>query len=119
VVAPIVQTAGLYMVCGPKGEGKSSLMELLMEQNRFVVRADLENGSVDLAVRAVAKAIGYNLDYYADERAAKAAGFNVPDIKQEQSFAQFMELLLVFEQACDELHEEGAFGGSVPALILE
>jgi len=26
VVAPIVETAGLYMLCGPKGDGKSSLV---------------------------------------------------------------------------------------------
>ncbi len=94
-------------------------MKLLEQQHPFVIRADLENGSVDKAVRAVAQAIGYSLDYSADELAAKAAGFKVPDINTVQTMADFEELLLVFEQACNELRDEGVLGSHVPVLILE
>jgi hypothetical protein len=61
VVAPIVETAGLYMLCGPKGDGKSSLVWQLAERNPFVILVDLQNGGIDQAVRAVAAAIGYSL----------------------------------------------------------
>jgi len=57
---------------------------------------------------AVAAAIGYSFDYTADELAAKAAGFNVPVINAQQGMADFEELLLVLEQACNELRAEGA-----------
>jgi hypothetical protein len=155
VVAPIVTKAGLYMLCGPKGEGKcvmmqrqgpppllilrpfaatptdaallphaslsrrSSLMELLERQHPFVIRADLQNGSLDQAVRAVAAAMGYSLHHTADEVAAKAAGFKVPHISAVQTATDFQELLLAFEQACNELRAEGVLGGHVPVLILE
>ena len=119
VVAQIVETAGLYMVCGPKGEGKSSLMEQLEKQHAFVIRVDLQNGSIDKAVRALAAAMGYSLTYTADEVAAKAAGVSMPAINTQQGIADFEELLLVFEQACNELREEGALGDHVPVLILE
>ena len=119
MVAQIVETAGLYMVCGPKGEGKSSLMEQLEKQHPFVIRVDLQNGSIDNAVRALAAAMGYSLTYTADEEAAKAAGFSVPAINTQQGIADFEELLLVLEQACNELREEGALGDHVPVLILE
>jgi len=115
----IVRTAGLYMFCGPKGEGKSSLMEQLEEANPFVVRVDLQTGSVDKAVRAVAAAMGYSLVYTSDELKAKAAGFTLPEIKALQGVAEFEELLLVFEQACNELRTEGRLGAHVPVLILE
>jgi hypothetical protein len=131
VVAPIVETPGLYMLCGPKGDGKSSLVSLLAVGNPFVILVDLQNGSIDKAVRAVAAAIGYSLDYTADELAAKAAGVNLPAINAQQSVADFEELLLVFEQACNELRAEGALrkerdpldkspaSDHVPVLILE
>lgn len=119
VLEPIVRQAGLYMVCGPTGEGKSSLVEQLAQENRFVICVDLGNVSVDQSVRAVASAIGYSLQYTLDERAAKAAGFGVPIIREKQSFAEFEQMLLAFERACDELREEGALEGCVPVLILE
>lgn len=107
------------MLCGPKGDGKTSLVELLERANPFVTRIDLENGSMDKAVRAVAASIGYSLDYSMQELAAKAAGFSVPEIKAVQGTAEFEELLLVYEQACNELRKEGVLGGHVPVLILE
>ena len=110
---------GLSMLCGPKGDGKTSLVELLERANPFVTRVDLENGSMDKAVRAVAASIGYSLDYSMQELAAKAAGFSVPEIKAVQGTAEFEELLLVYEQACNELRTEGVLGGHVPVLILE
>jgi hypothetical protein len=119
IVSPIGTTAGLYMVCGPKGEGKSSLMKLFAQQQPFVIYVDLQNGSVNKAVRAVAAAIGYSLEYSADELVAKAMGFEVPEIKDEQGFEEFGELLLVFEQACNELRKEGVLGRHMPVLILE
>jgi hypothetical protein len=94
-------------------------MELLERQHPFVVRADLQNGSLDQAVRALAQAIGYSLDYAADELAAKAAGFKVPNINTLQTVADFEDLLLVFEQACNELRAEGVLGSHVPVLVLE
>lgn len=51
--------------------------------------------------------------------AAKAAGFAVPEIKTLQGIAEFEELLMVFERACNELRAEGALGDHVPVLILE
>lgn len=119
VVGLVVRNPGLYMFCGPKGDGKTSLMEQLEEQHPFVIRVDLQNGSVHTAVTKVAAAMGYSLDYTAEELEAKAAGFTVPDIKAVQGIAEFEELLLVFEQACNELRAEGALGGHVPVLILE
>jgi len=62
VVDIIVRTAGLYMFCSPKGEGKTSLMKQLAQEHPFVIRVDLQEGSLDGAVRAVAAAIGYSLD---------------------------------------------------------
>jgi hypothetical protein len=128
-----VKTTGFYMLCGPKGDDKSLLVWQLAERNPVVILVDLQNGGIDQAVCAVAAAIGYNLDYTADELAAKAAGFNVPVINAQQSVADFEELLLVFEQACDELRAEGALREKheplerlaeqlrehVPVLILE
>lgn len=115
----IVRTAGLYMFCGPKGEGKSSLMKQVEAQNPFVIRVDLQNGSMDKAVRAVAAAMGYSLNYTAEELVARAAGVPVPEISAVQGIADFEELLMVFEQACKELSAEGALGNHVPVLILE
>ena len=125
-VAVIAEKAGLYMVCGPKGEGKSSLMELLEAQHPFVIRVNLQKGSMDKAVRAVAAAIGYSLDYSPAELAAKQAEFKVPDISAKLGVTDLEDLLLVYEQACKELHAEGAFASKkpgedvhVPVLILE
>lgn len=74
VVDIIVKTAGLYMFCGPKGDGKSSLMEQVAEKYPFVIHVDLQNGSMDKAVRAVAAAMGYSLDYTAEEAGCKGCG---------------------------------------------
>jgi len=119
VVDIIVRTAGLYMFCGPKGEGKSSLIQQTEQKHHFVIRVDLQNGSMDKAVRAVAAAMSYSLLYTAEELAAKAAGFTMPEIKTVQGIGDFEELLLAFEQACNELRAEGAIGSAVPVLILE
>jgi hypothetical protein len=115
----LLRTAGLFMLFGPKGEGKTSIVELLEQQYPFVILVDLENGSVDKAVRAVAAAMGYSLTYTAEDLDAKAANVALPEIKAAQGIAEFENLLLVFEQACNELRAEGALGDHVPVLILE
>ena len=119
VVAVVAKNAGLYMICGPKGEGKSSLMQLLEASHPCIIRVDLQKDSMDLAVRDVAKAIGYSMEYTWQERAARAAGYGMPDLDAPQGIDAYKQLLMVFEQACKELRAEGALKDHVPVLVLD
>lgn len=116
----IVQRPGtMRMLAAPKGEGTSTLMAAFARDNPYVIRADLDSGDFDSAVRAVAAALGYSMSYTAAEARARKAGCMLPDFTKKQGMEEFIDLLLVFEEACRELHAEGALGGRMPILILE
>jgi len=53
--------AGLYIVVGPKGEGNSTLISHFVSSHPHVLYVDLQDGSMDKAVRAVAAALGYDM----------------------------------------------------------
>jgi hypothetical protein len=107
------------MIYGPKGAGKSSLMLQLEASQPFVIRVDLQQDSMDLAVRNVAKAIGHSMEYTQEERDARTAGYALPDLDSPQDIDAYKRLLVVFENACKDLRAEGALNGHVPVLVLD
>lgn len=112
--------AGLYMLVAPKGEGKSTLVAQWAATRPHVILVDVGT-SEDLndAVRAVAAALAYDMQYSEGERAAVAAGFTLPNLSGPQGEALFLELLRVYGVACEQLAAAGALRGRYSALILD
>ena len=71
--------AGLYMVIGPKGEGKTALVSQFVSSHPHVIYVNLQGGSMDSAVRAVAAALGYDMAYSMEEASACKRGCMLPD----------------------------------------
>ena len=112
--------AGIYMVVGPKGEGKSALASQFVASHPYVLYVDLQAGSMDRAVRAVAAALGYDMLDSTGEASARQRGCKLPDLQAPQSTDMYETLLKVFEAACTELRSEGALvQGSSPVLVLD
>ena len=112
--------AGIYMVVGPKGEGKTTLVSQFVAATPHVLYVDLQDGSMDKAVRAVAAALGYDMCDSVEEAGARQRGFTLPDLQALQSTDTYETLLHAFERACAELHAEGRLApGCCPVLVLD
>ena len=112
--------AGIYMVVGPKGEGKSTLISQFVSSHPYVLYVDLQDGSMDKAVRAVAAALGYDMTDSTDEASARQRGFKLPDLQTPQSTDMYESLLKAFEVACIELRSAGKLvPGYSPVLVLD
>ena len=112
--------AGIYMVVGPKGEGKTTLVSQFVAATPHVLYVDLQDGSMDKAVRAVAAALGYDMTDSVEEAGARQRGFSLPDLQALQSTDTYETLLHAFERACAELRAEGRLApGCCPVLVLD
>jgi hypothetical protein len=113
--------AGLYMVVGPQGEGKTTLAAQFVAAHPHALYVDLQEGSMDKAVRAVAAALGYDLADSAEEASVRLRGHRLPDLHTAQlSTDMYGTLLAAFERACVELRAEGMLApGCCPALVLD
>jgi len=112
--------AGIYMVVGPKGEGKSTLVSQFVSSHPHVLYVDLQEDSMDTAVRAVAETLGYDMSDSIDEAKARQRGFKLPDLQSPQSMDMYNILLKAFERACMELHSEGKLVPDFsPVLVLD
>jgi len=114
------RTEGLYFMGAPKGEGKSTLMSHVVASCPHAIYVDVDTGSPDKAIRAIAAAIGYDMRLDAEETAAAAASVALPDVKAPQGQSQFIDLMGVYEQACVELRAAGKLqAGRCPVLLLD
>jgi len=114
------RTEGLYFLGAPKGEGKSTLMSHVVASCPHAIYVDVDTGSPDKAIRAIAAAIGYDMRLDAEETAAAAASVVLPDVKAPQGQSQFIDLMGVYEQACVELRAAGKLqAGRCPVLLLD
>jgi len=112
--------AGIYMVVGPKGEGKSTLISQFVSSYPHVLYVDLQDGSMDKAVRSVAAALSYDMTDSTDEASARQRGFKLPDLQTLQSTDMYESLLKAFEIACIELRSAGKLvPGYSPVLVLD
>jgi hypothetical protein len=119
-LAGISTKAGIYMVVGPKGEGKTTLVSQFVAATPHVLYVDLQDGSMDKAVRAVAAALGYDMTDSVEEAGARQRGFALPDLQALQSTDTYEALLHAFERACAELRAEGRLApGCCPVLVLD
>jgi hypothetical protein len=112
--------AGLYMVVGPKGEGKTTLVSQFVSSHPYVIYVNLHGGSMDNAVRAVAVALGYDMAYSKEEASARKNGYMLPDLLSPQSTDMYDTLLKAFASACLELRSERKLvPGFSPVLVLD
>ncbi len=112
--------AGLYMVVGPKGEGKTALVSQFVSSHPHVLYANLQEGSMDSAVRAVAEALGYDMADSKEEASARQRGYRLPDLLSPQSRDMYEALLKAFAGACLELRSERKLvPGFSPVLVLD